>query len=116
MVKFLNKFSFQNGTNKVIPPKQRIHQLTESVECTSFWARLASFDQLGLSDPLMVSKFHNRILDPKGQEKKIYAIVTDREAFYCRHTVLFTSCSGLKYVLNKFIPLKQRIHRGYLLF
>ena len=41
-----------------------------------FWARVASFDHLGLiSDPLIVSKFHNEIHDPKGQENKIHTIV-----------------------------------------
>ena len=44
---------------------------TESEE----WARLACLSHLGLiSDPLMVSKFHNGIHDPKGQENKIYTI------------------------------------------
>ena len=37
-------------------------------ECEYFWARLASFGLLGLiSDPLIVSKFHNELHDPKGQ-------------------------------------------------
>ena len=41
-----------------------------------FWARLASFGHLGLiSDPLIVSKFHNETHDPIGQENKIYTIV-----------------------------------------
>ena len=41
-----------------------------------FWARLASFDHLGLvSDPLIVSKFHNETHDPKGHENKIYTTV-----------------------------------------
>ena len=40
------------------------------------WARLASFCHLGfISDPLIVSKFHNETFDPKGQENKIYTIV-----------------------------------------
>ena len=48
-----------------------------------FYARLASVGQLGLvSDPLMVSKFHNRIHDPKGQANKIFNIVMVRETFY----------------------------------
>ena len=35
-----------------------------------FWARLASFDHLGLiSDPLIVSKFHNETHDPKLQRR-----------------------------------------------
>ena len=51
-----------------------------------FWARLASFCHLGfISDPLIVSKFHNETHDPKGQENKIYIIVKGRETFYHRH-------------------------------
>ena len=47
-----------------------------------FWARLACFGHLGLiSDPLIVSKFHNETHDPKGQENKIYTIVKGRETF-----------------------------------
>ena len=39
-------------------------------------ARLASFCHLGfISDPLIVSKFHNETHDPKGLENKIYTIV-----------------------------------------
>ena len=46
------------------------------LECKFFWARLASFCHLGfISDPLIVSKFHNETHDPKGQENKIYTIV-----------------------------------------
>ena len=45
-----------------------------------FWARLASFGQLGLiSDPLIISKSPNETHDPKGQENKIYTIVKGRE-------------------------------------
>ena len=66
------------------------------------WARLASFCHLGvISDPLIVSKFHNEIHDPKGQENKIYTIVKGRETFYRRHTVSVTSCSEVKYVLKR---------------
>ena len=44
-----------------------------------FWARLASFCHLGfISDPLLVSKFHNETHDPKGQENKVYTIVKGR--------------------------------------
>ena len=44
------------------------------------WARLASFCHLGfISDPLIVSEFHNETHDPKGQENKIYTIVKGRE-------------------------------------
>ena len=40
-----------------------------------FWTRLASFSHLGLiSDPLMVSKFHNRIHDSIGHENKAFTI------------------------------------------
>ena len=65
------------------------------------WARLTSFCHLGfISDPLIVSKFHNKTHDPKGQENKIYTIVRGRETFYRRHTVPVTSCSEVKYVLE----------------
>ena len=67
-----------------------------------FWTRLASFCHLGfISDPLIVSKFHNKTHDPKGQENKIYTIVKGRETFYRRHTVPVTSCSEVKYVLKR---------------
>ena len=66
------------------------------------WARLASFCHLGfISDPLIVSKFHNETHDPKGQENKIYTIVKGRDTFYRRHTVPVTSCSEIKYVLKR---------------
>ena len=56
-----------------------------------FWARLASFPNLDLiSDPLIVSKFHNENNDPKGQENKIYIIVYGMETFYRSHTVPIT--------------------------
>ena len=65
------------------------------------WARLASFCHLGfISDPLILSKFHNETHDPKGQENKIYTIVKGMETFYRRHTVPVTSCSEVKYVLK----------------
>ena len=45
--------------------------LNQSVNIS--WARLASFCHLGfISDPLIVSKFHNETHEPKGQENKIY--------------------------------------------
>ena len=67
-----------------------------------FWTRLANFGHLGLiSDPLVVSKFHNETHDPKGQENKIYTIVKGRETFYRRHTVPGTSCFDDKYVLKR---------------
>ena len=66
------------------------------------WARLASFCHLGvISDPQIVSKFHNETHDPKGQENKIYTIVKGRETFYRRHTVPVPSCSEIKYVLKR---------------
>ena len=66
------------------------------------WARLASFCHLGfISDPLIVSKFHNETHDPKGQENKFYTIVKGRETFFRRHTVPVTSCSEVKYVLKR---------------
>ena len=67
-----------------------------------FWARLASFGHSGLiSDPLIVSMFHNETHDPKGQENKIYTIVKGRETFYRRQTVPDASCSEVKYVLKR---------------
>ena len=67
-----------------------------------FWARVASFDHLDLiSDPLIVSKFHNETHYPKGQENEIYTNVKDRETFYRRHRVSLTSCNEIKYVLKK---------------
>ena len=46
------------------------------VECTSFYARLACFGQLGLiSDRQIFSKLQNRINDPKGLENKIYTMM-----------------------------------------
>ena len=66
------------------------------------WAILASFCHLGfISDPLIISEFHNETYDPKGQENKIYTIVKGRETFYRRHTVPVTSCSEVKYVLKR---------------
>ena len=65
------------------------------------WARLASFCHLGfISDPLIISKFHNETHDPKWQENKIDTIVKGRETFYRRHTVPVTSCCEVKYVLK----------------
>ena len=52
-----------------------------------------------ISDPLIVSKFHNEIQDPKGQENKFYTIVKGRETFYRRHTVPATSCSEINFAL-----------------
>ena len=67
-----------------------------------FRSPTASFYHLGfISDPLIVSKFHNETHDPKGQENKIYTIVKGRETFYRRHTVPVTSCSEVKYVLKR---------------
>ena len=66
------------------------------------WARLASFCHLGfISDPLIVSKFHNETHDRKGHENKIYTIVKGRETFYHRHTIPVTSCIEVKYVLKR---------------
>ena len=63
-----------------------------------FWARLASFGPLGIiSDPLIVSKFHNKTHDSKGQENKIYTKVEGRETFYHRHTVPVTSWNLIVY-------------------
>ena len=77
-----------------------------------FWARLASFGQLGhISDPLIVSKFHDETHYPKGQENKIYTIVKGMETFYHRHKVPITSWSEVKCVLKQVILWKQRMHQ-----
>ena len=77
------------------------------LECACSWAILARFCHLGfISDPLILSKFHNETNDPKGQENKIYTIVKGRKTFYRRHTVPVTSCSEVKYVL-----WKKRLHQ-----
>ena len=84
-----------------------MHQRTETRVCIFFWARQASFDYLGLiSDPLIVSKFHNETHDTKGQEK-IYTIGKGMETFYRRHTVPVTSCSEFKYVFKGY-PLEAK--------
>ena len=58
-------------SKKVFHWNQRMHQRIETRVLHFFWARLASFGHLGLiSDPLIVSKFHNETHDPKGQETK----------------------------------------------
>ena len=54
-----------------------------------------------ISDPLIVSNFHNETHDPKGQENKIYTIMKGRETLYRRHTVPVISCSEVKYVLKR---------------
>ena len=72
------------------------------LECAYFLGQTSSFCHLGfISDPLIISKFHNETHDPKGQENKIYTIVKGRETFYRRHTVPVTSCSKVKYVLKR---------------
>ena len=87
-----------------------MHQRSETTRVCNFSGpRLASFGHLGLiSDPLIRSKFHNETHDSKGQENKIYTIVTGKETFYRRHTVLITSCSEVKYVLIKGYPLEAK--------
>ena len=57
-------YSAKYVLKKIILWKQILNQRTDRVECTSF---------LGLvSDPLMVSKVHNGIHGPEGQEKNLY--------------------------------------------
>ena len=60
--------------------------------CIFPWPDKLVFCHLGLiSDPLIVSKFHNHTHDPKGQEHKFYTIVKVKETFYRRHTVVVKS-------------------------
>ena len=75
------------------------------------WARLASFCQLGfISDPLIVSKFHNETHDPKGQENKIYTIVS--RLFCCNHTCY---CNNMVSVTSasRYITPALRYHPRY---
>ena len=73
------------------------------LECANFLGKLTSFGHLGLiSDPLIVSKFHNKTHDPKGEDK-INTIGKGKETFYRRHTVPITRCSEVKYVFKKVI-------------
>ena len=46
------------------------------LECANFLGQTSL-----ISDPLIVSKFHNETHNPKGQENKIYTVVKGREAF-----------------------------------
>ena len=60
-----------------------------------FWPVLASLSNLGLSvDHLMVSKFHNGIHDPKGQENQIYTIVKGI-ILLIKYEINQFSCSGV---------------------
>ena len=53
-----------------------------TVECTSFRAKLASFGQLGLiSESQICSKLQNGINDHKGLENRIYTFMKGREFF-----------------------------------
>ena len=73
------------------------------LECAYFLDQTSlEFCHLGfITDPLIVSKFHNETHDPKGQENKIHTILKGRKTFYRRHTVPVTSCSEVKYVLKR---------------
>ena len=69
-----------------------------------FWARLASFCQIGLnSEPLMVSKYKNVNHGPNVQEKSANG---SGDA-----TGPLSRCSKVKCVFNKVIVLKQRMHQ-----
>ena len=74
--------------------------------------RLSGFGHVGLTcDTLMVSKFHNGIHDPKGQNT-IPAIVKFRETLYRRHTVPATTCSEVNCLFFQVSLWKQRVHQG----
>ena len=67
---------YKYALKKVVLGKQRMHRRTVTKVCI-----FSGFGHLGLiSDPLIVSKFHNETHDPKGQENKIYTIVKGRES------------------------------------
>ena len=63
------------------------------------WARLTSFCHLGvISEPLIVSNVHNETNDPKGQEKKIYTIVSqlvDNPPFIIIRTSINVTASSI---------------------
>ena len=81
-------------------------------------ARLASFCHLRfISDPLIVSKFHNETHDPKGQENKIYTIVKTEsstkeinifEGMKVSHLALESKTRFLPDPLNTFALFKGR--------
>ena len=98
----MKTYLFWNHKSREYPleAKNVLQNWNQSVHI--FWSILASFGHLGLiNDPLIISKFHNKTHDPKGQENKIYIIVKGRETFYRRHTVPVTSCSEVKYVFKR---------------
>ena len=72
----------------------------KTVECTSFLGQTSYFRLLNLiSGPQISSKLSNGINDPRGLENKIYTKMKGRETFYGDHTVPFTSCSEIQYVV-----------------
>ena len=74
-----------------------MHQQIETGGCIFSWPDKLVSAILGLiSDPLIVSKFHNETHDTKGQENKIYTIVKGRETCYRCHTVPVTCCSEVR--------------------
>ena len=84
------------------------------------WARLASFCHLGfISDPLIVSKFHNETHDSEGQENKIYTIINTfifPPKQLSRYSVSFAGTLLLHLrVLRKFLEA-QRDRSSLLLF
>ena len=75
-----------------------------------FWARLASFCLLGfISDSLIVSKFHNKTHDPKGQENKIYTIVKGRESSIAATQSQLPAVKNLRKA-TWLVPLAKMIH------
>ena len=68
---------------KAILWKQGLHQRTDKFCKQVFWARLASFGQLGLliCDPHISSKLQNGINDLKWLENKIYTMMKGRGLF-----------------------------------
>ena len=66
------------------------------------WARLASFCHLGvISDPLIVSKFHNETHDLKGQENKILVVYWVRCTINRSHS---TPCKKAEFEHLQFFP------------
>ena len=66
-----------------------------------FWARLASFGQLGLISNPQISSKSQILNDPKGLENNIYTMMKGRETIYDDHPVPITSCSEVKFSFKR---------------
>ena len=63
------------------------------LECANFLARLASFGHVGfISDPLIISMFHNKTHDPKEQEKNLHYSEGQGDCIYYINVLQQTAC------------------------